>query len=198
LLVACEFCDLLHRGRELPRGHKALCQRCGGRLYGNASDSLERTVALNLAALVLFCVANGTPFMHVSLEGHAQANTIASGVMDLWKFGYRSLALLIFFTTIGAPLAKILVTLYAVVPALARRSFPGMASAMRLAEWLSTWSMLEVYLLAVIVAAVKLAMMATVSLELGAYAFFGLILVSTLANAVFEGEAVWSRMEART
>lgn len=196
MLVACEYCDLLHRAKPLARGHKANCSRCGGRLYGSTADSLERTLAFTLTALVLFFVANAALFMHVSLEGNAQSNRIASGVLDLLEFDYGPLASLIFFTTMLAPLAKLLVTLYAVAPVMLGWRLPGIALAMRTAEVLATWSMLEVYLLAVIVAIVKLNQMATVQIEIGAYAFFALILFSTLANGAFEREAVWSKLEA--
>ncbi len=194
-LIACEGCDQLYQHRPLPRGEKAICDRCGTRLYGSSIDSLERSLALNIAALVLFFVANAMLFLHVSMQGKAQSNLIYSGVVDLAKFDFYPLATLIFFTTMLAPLIKILVTLYAVSSALVGRRFPGVAIAMRTAEVLSTWSMLEVYLLAVIVAVVKLSMMATVNLQIGAYAFFALILVSTLAKSVLESDAVWSRLE---
>ena len=197
-LLACEGCDKLFRHLSLPRGQKAICDRCGTRLYGSSVDSLERTLAFNIAALVLFVVANTMLFLHVSMEGQAQANLIYSGIVDLAKFDYLPLASLIFFTTMLAPLVKILVTLYAVSSALMGRRLPGVAVAMRAAEVLSTWSMLEVYLLAIFVAVVKLSMMATVRLEVGAYAFFGLILVSTLANSALEAEAVWARLEERS
>jgi paraquat-inducible protein A len=196
--LACESCDQLHQRLPLQRGEKALCLRCGSRLYGSSIDSLERTLALNLAALALLFVANAALFLHVSLEGQAQANRIFSGVSDLLEFDFVPLAALIFFTTMLAPLLKILVTLYAVVSALLGRRLPGVAAAMRAAEILSTWSMLEVYLLAALVAIVKLSMMATVDLKVGAYAFFVLILVSTAANSALEPEAVWSRLEHQT
>ena len=194
-LRACEACDQLHRHRPLARGEKAVCQGCGTRLYGSSIDSLERTLALNIASLALFFLANVMLFLHVSMEGQGQANRIISGVADLFDFDYVPLAALILFTTMLAPLVKILVTLYSVSSALMGRRFPGVAVAMRGAEVLSTWSMLEVYLLAVIVAVGKLAQMATVDLRIGSYAFFALILVSTWANSAFETEAVWSRLE---
>ncbi len=194
-LVACEGCDQLYRHRPLALGEKAVCQECGTRLYGSSIDSLERTLALNLAALALFFLANVMLFLHVSLEGQAQSNHIYSGVSDLAGFNYLPLAGLILFTTMLAPLAKILVTLYAVSSALMGRRFPGVAVAMRTAEVLSTWSMLEVYLLAVIVAVGELSQMATVDLRIGSYAFFALILISTWANSTLESEAVWSRLE---
>ena len=194
-LLACEGCDQLYRHLPLARGEKAVCQACGTRLYGSSIDSLERALALNLAALALFVVANVMLFLHVSMGGQAQANLIYSGVVDLFEFDYVPLAALIFFTTMLAPLTKILVTLYAVSSALMSRRFPGVAVAMRAAEVLSTWSMLEVYLLAVLVAVGKLSQMASVDLRIGSYAFFALILVSTMANSALETEAVWSRLE---
>ncbi len=194
-LIACEDCDQLYRHRPLARGEKAVCNRCGTRLYGSSIDSLERALALNVAALALFIVANVMLFLHVSLEGQAQSNFIYSGVVDLAEFNYMPLAALILFTTMLAPLVKILLTLYAVSSALAGRRFPSVAVAMRGAEVLSTWSMLEVYLLAVIVAVGKLSQMATVDLRIGSYAFFALILISTWANSALETEAVWSRLE---
>jgi paraquat-inducible protein A len=194
-LVACEACDQLHRHRPLARGEKAVCQGCGTRLYGSSIDSLERTLALNIASLALFFVANLMLFLHVSMEGQGQANRIISGVVDLFDFNYVPLAALILFTTMLAPLVKILVTLYSVCSALMGRRFPGVAVAMRGAEVLSTWSMLEVYLLALIVTVGKLSQMATVDLRIGSYAFIALIIVSTWANSALETEAVWSRLE---
>jgi paraquat-inducible protein A len=193
--LACESCDQLHRHRPLARGEKAVCRGCGTRLYGSSIDSLERTLALNLAALTLFFVANLMLFLHVSMEGQGQANRIISGVVDLFDFNYVPLAALILFTTMLAPLVKILVTLYSVSSALMGRRFPGVAVAMRGAEVLSTWSMLEVYLLALIVTVGKLSQMATVDLRIGSYAFIALIIVSTWANSALETEAVWSRLE---
>ncbi len=193
--LACQSCDQLHRRLPLERGEKALCVRCGERLYGSGFNSLERTLALNLAALVLFVIANAALFLHVSLKGNTQSNRIFTGVADLIGFDFVPLAALIFFTTMLAPLLKIGVTLYAVVSAIASRRFPGVAFAMRAAETLSTWSMLEVYLLAVIVAVGKLSMMASVDLRIGCYTFVALILVSAAANSALEPEAVWSRLE---
>ena len=194
-LLACEACDQLHRHRLLARGEKAICQGCGTRLYGSSIDSLERTLALNIASLALFFLANVMLFLHVSMEGQGQANRIISGVADLFDFDYVPLAALILFTTMLAPLVKILVTLYSVSSALMGRRFPGVAVAMRGAEVLSTWSMLEVYLLALIVTVGKLSQMATVDLRIGSYAFIALIIVSTWANSALETEAVWSRLE---
>ena len=97
--IACENCEQLHQRLALDRGEKAICQRCGDRLYGSEIGSLERTLALNIASLALFGIANLMLFLQVSMEGRAQTNRIVSGVTDLVGFDFMPLAALIFFTT---------------------------------------------------------------------------------------------------
>lgn len=196
MLVACESCDQLQKGTELPRGARAVCSRCGTRLYGSAADSLERTLAFTIGALVLLVLANVFPFLSFSMGGQVQENRIATGVLDLIAGGFAPLAALVFLTTILAPLLEMLLHLWAIVPVLLGVRFPGVVLAARLSGRMATWSLLEVYLLAVIVAAVKLAMMASVSLDVGAYSFFGLIALLTAARSALETDALWSRIEA--
>ncbi len=196
MLIACESCDLLHRGLPLGRGERAACSRCGERLYGSDADSLERTLAFTIGALVLLILSNTLSFMTVSLEGQVQHNRILSGVIDLAQAGFVPLAGLILLTTVIAPFFEIMLHIWALVPTLLGLKVPGMVFAARASSRLATWSMLEVYLLAVIVAAVKLAMMAQVSLDPGAYAFFGLIGLLTAARGALETEALWTRIEA--
>ncbi len=196
MVVACESCDLLHRGAELERGARALCSRCGQRLYGSAVDSLERTLAFTIAAGVLLVVANAFPFLKFSLGGQDQENRILTGIVDLYQTGFQPLAALILLTTVVAPLLEIFLHLWAIIPVLLGFRFPGVAFAARASTKMAGWSMLEVYLLAVIVAVVKLAMMATVNLETGAYAFFALIAMLTAARSSLEVDVLWSRIEA--
>ncbi len=194
-LIACESCDQLYQTVPLPRGHHAACGCCGQRLYGRGRDSLERTLALSIAAGILLVMANAFPFMTVSLQGQVQENHIATGVVALAQSGYAPLAALVLLTTVVAPLLEISLHIWAILPVLLRARTPGVVAAARLSSQLATWSMLEVYLLAVIVAAVKLAMMATVSLNAGSYAFFGLIVLLTAARFTLEPEALWSGIE---
>lgn len=143
-VIACQGCDQLYRHRPLARGEKTIRRVCGTRLDGSTIDTLQHALALNLAALVLLAAANIMFFLHVSMEGTAQSNLIDCGVLDLYQFTFLSRAALIGFTTILAPLVKILVTLYVVSSALMGRRLPGVTAAMRATEVLSTWSMLEV------------------------------------------------------
>ncbi len=194
-LTACEFCDHLHRERELAHGQKAFCSACGGLLYRSIENTLERTLAFALAALVLFLIANLSTFMLFSLEGQAQENTIFSGVVGLWAGGAQALALLICFTTIAAPLLSLVVLIYVLLPLRLGRQPPGVAAALRFIEAIGTWAMLDVFMLAVLVSVVKLGMMAKIEIEVGAWAFVAMMVTMTAASSSLDPRAVWKRVE---
>ncbi len=195
-MIACEFCDLLHRPRPLRPGEKAKCSPCGGVLARRSRNPIEGTLALAIAALVLLVLANVFPFLKIGLEGQVRENTIATGVIGLWDAGAQALAVLIFFTTILAPALRILGLLYVLFPLSLGREPPGVAVAVRFQEGLVSWAMLDVYMLALLVALVKMAQMARLQLELGAWCFFALFIVLTLVNALYNREALWERVEA--
>jgi paraquat-inducible protein A len=195
-VVACEYCDLLHDERPLAAREKALCVRCGGILYRDQPDTIRRTFALNLAALALLAVANVYPFLSFNLEGQTAVNRIVTGVILLWNAGYPPLALLILWASVVAPAAMVLSGLYVTGPLLRGRVPKHLARVTRLHVKLAPWAMLEIYLLAVFATLVKLASMATIVPEVGAYAFGALILVSAAAKAAFDPRVVWERLEA--
>jgi len=195
-LVACEYCDLLHHERPLRPNEKARCLRCGGLLYRNQPNAIEHALALTVAALALWVVANVFPFLRVSLEGQVQTSTIAAGVVDLWSGGAGLLAGLILLTSIVAPLLQLLGMLYVLLPLRLGWRPPGVAAAARFGESMGPWAMLDVYMLALMVTLVKLGQMAQVHLLVGAWAFGAFFLVLIAAGAAYDVRAVWSRVEA--
>jgi paraquat-inducible protein A len=195
-LVACESCDLLHEEQPLEDRQDARCVRCAGLLYRGRPRTLEHTLALTLAALALLIVANVYPFLTFTLEGQTQANRIISGVIRLWEAHYEPLALLILWASVLAPLGKILATLYVTAPLLAGFAPPGVAWLTRLQKSLAPWTMLDVYMLAVLATLAKLASMATITPGPGAWAFVALMLVFAGASAAFDDRVVWQRLDA--
>jgi paraquat-inducible protein A len=194
-VIACEFCDLLHQPPTLRPGEKACCSRCGGVLAKASHSPIQGTLALALAAALLLVLANLFPFLRFSLEGQVQENRIVTGVIALFSAGQGGLAVLILFTTVLAPAFRILGLLYVLLPLSVRREPPGVSSALRFQEGLVSWAMLDVYMLALLVALVKLAQMADVQLELGAYCFVALFVVLTLVGVTYDREALWDRVE---
>jgi paraquat-inducible protein A len=158
-------------------------------------DPVDGLLALTLSALVLLLLANIFPFLHFSLEGQVQENRIITGVLGLWDAGQGGLALLILFTTVLAPALRTLGLLYVLLPLYLNRVPPGVAGTLRFQEGLVSWAMLDVYMLALVVALVKLAQMAEVRLELGAFCFVALFIMLTLMGAAYDRAALWERVE---
>ncbi|MGH0036203.1 MAG: paraquat-inducible protein A [Myxococcota bacterium] len=194
-MIACEFCDYLHRAPSLGAGERAYCARCGALLGRVSRNPIDGTLALALSAAGLLVLANVFPFLRFSLEGQVQENRILTGVLGLWDAGQIGLAALILFTTILAPALRILGLLYVLIPLRWGAVPPAVARVLRLQERLISWAMLDVYMLALLVALVKLAQMAQVTLELGAYCFLGLFTVLTLVSVYYDREALWDRVE---
>lgn len=194
-MVACHDCDLLHRKQALKTGQKATCSRCGAVLYRQKRESLDRTLTITLAALIFYLLANLYPFMTFKLEGRVQANTMITGVFELTAGGNWVLAGVIGFTSILAPLLHILGLLYVLLPLKRKRLAWGLASMFRVIEFLRPWAMLEVYLLGVLIALLKLSELATIELGVAFYAFIALMLLTTLAAASLDADLIWESLE---
>ena len=195
-LVACEDCDLLHRLGEVPEGGAARCRRCRGTLRRRPRNGLEHTLALALAAAVLFVVANSFPFLSFEMRGRVTETTLVSGVVDLYQQGRETIAVLVFFTIVLAPLCQIALFLWVLLPLHLNRVPWRLPDAFRLLRHLQPWSMMEVFIIGMLVAIVKLMGMATIVPGLALWSFVLLMFVIAGASSSFEPEAVWERVEA--
>ena len=196
-IMACHECGLIQRMRALPDGASARCPRCGAALYRERHASIDRVLMLTLAALILFVLAHSFPFMSFSLEGREQVSTLLTGVVQLYRDGMWPLALLVFGAASLVPLLKLLGNLYVLLPLRLGRRPWGSAAVFRYAEVLHPWAMMEVYLLGVIVAYVKLTDLARLELGLAIYSFGALILVIIAAEAALDRRKVWERLGAQ-
>jgi paraquat-inducible protein A len=196
-LTACHDCDRLHRLPTLPEGTSAWCTRCGALLRRRRRKSIERTLALTLAASVLWVVANVFPFLSFEMQGRVTQTTLASGVFDLWDQGVEGIALLVGFTAVAAPLAQLALLLYVLLPIHFGRVPWQMRRMFRLLRRIQPWSMMEVFLVGILVAVVKLVDLAEVVPGLALWAFGGLIVVLAGALSTLDPEAVWERLEVR-
>jgi len=197
-LVACHECDLLHR---IPRheGPRCVsrCRRCNAALHRGVENSIDRTLALTLAGVVLFVVANSFPFLAFKLQGQETQTTLISGVVDLYHQGKWEIAILVLLTTIVIPLTQLLIQLYVFLPLKFNRIPWNMATVFRLAQNLSPWSMMEVFLIGIIVAVVKLVGMAQIVPGLALWSFALLIVTLAAAAANMDSQVVWNRVECR-
>jgi len=193
-LLVCHECGLPQVLPEPSGPGLVLCRRCGALLRRVAPGSVRRAVHLNLAALVLFVTANLHPFLALSFEGRGQTVVLASGVARLWREGMPLLATIVLAASLLFPLAKMLAALWALGPFLPHARLPGQALALRLADALRAWAMLDVFLLAVIVAWVKLADLAALEPGAGLWTFAAALLLATAADATLDHHDLWHRL----
>ena len=106
-LVACHECDLLMRKPELAHGEKALCPRCGYELYAHRHNVVQRSLALVIAALLLYIPANFLPIMQLHLLGQSSHDTVWSGVVGLFDTGMQGVAVAVSYTHLTLPTKRI-------------------------------------------------------------------------------------------
>jgi paraquat-inducible protein A len=193
-LIACHECDLLHRVQPLPEGGAARCVRCGALLYYQKKDSLDRTLALTIAGLVLFIVANTFPFLAMKSGGLVRETTMITGIKGLYLQEMESLALLVLLTSILVPFVQIAGMLYVLVPLKLNRVPRNLALVYRFLRSLQPWAMMEVFMLGILVSYVKLGKMAKIVPGLALYSFVVLIFVLAGAAASLDPRIVWDRL----
>lgn len=193
-LVACHECDLLMRKPQLAHGEKAECPRCGYELYAHRYNVVERSLALVIAALLLYVPANFLPIMELNLLGQFSQDTVWSGVVGLFDTGMQGIAAVVFLCSMGIPLLKLLCQL--VVLLSIRLDFGRSYGLLlyRIYHHLRDWGMLEVYLMGVLVAIVKLADMAAMTIGLGLVCFISLLLVQVWLEVVMSPHQVWQAL----
>jgi paraquat-inducible protein A len=194
-LIACHDCDLVLAAPVVPPGGAAKCSRCGAVLFKEKIDSLNRTLALTIAGLVLFAVANTFPFLTFEMQGRATQTTLGTGVVDLYREGMTPIAALVALTAIAAPAVQLSTLLYLLLPLRLGRVPPALAVVFRVMRRIQPWSMMEVFLLGILVSVVKLAGMAAIVPGLAIWAFGVLILVIAAANASLDPRVIWRRVE---
>jgi paraquat-inducible protein A len=193
-VLACHECGLVQVIHELPPGAGANCVQCGATLYSRHRGGLDRVLAWYLTAAVLFLLANSFPFITFTMEGRAQPSLLISGGLALWADGMELLGGLVITVAIVMPLLKILVALWVLVPIHFGRLPLLAAPAIRALDALSPWAMMEVYLLGVMVAYVKLIDLATLELGISLWAFVALIVVMVAAAAALDKRDLWERL----
>ena len=193
-LVACQDCDLVHRIGVRAEGTSGRCSRCGALLFHTKRNSIERTLALTLAGIVLYLVANSFPFLSFEMQGRITETTLVSGIQELWGENMFSLSALVFVTAVLAPGAQLALLAYVLVPLHFDRTPWNVHLALRLLGRLQPWSMLEVFLIGILVALVKLGDMAVIVPGLAIWSLAVLIVVLAWTTVALDNRAVWQRV----
>jgi len=190
-VVVCEGCDAVYRKAALHEREVARCPRCDTELARHKGEQHRRILPLTVASLVLFAIANLFPIVVIEIQGRSNQTTLFGAVLALSAEGMSFVALLVLATTLLFPFLQLCILLYLLVP-FARQQRPGFSLLVRILQSLRPWGMIEVFLLGVLVAIVKLTSSTTVLAGPALWAFIGLTVLLTSVMS-FDPRAFWER-----
>jgi paraquat-inducible protein A len=194
-LRECPDCGQFQTVPPLPPAARAMCLRCDAVLRHTRRDPLSLPLALNAAGLILFGLGTGMTMMSVSTAGQQHVASLISGPVGLEQHGLWSLSVVVLITTAAVPLARLLCMLTVLV-GLRLPNPPGELPAVYAwVERLRPWSMVEIFMLGLFVAYVRLSAMVQIDLGIAVYALGALILVMAAADFMLDRQAVWEAME---
>ena len=193
--MACHDCDLIQRLPHMSDAGTVQCIRCGAVLHQKKRNSIERTLALTMAGLILFGLANSFPFLAFKLEATVRQTTLLTGIQELYTQGMPELAVIVLLTTIIVPLGQMLCILYILLPLRFRKIPRGLPRVFRFVHHLQPWSMMEVFMVGILVSVVKLAKMAKIVPGISLFSFLALIFVLAAMTASLDSHLIWEKWE---
>ena len=193
--VACPDCDLLQHLSPLEPGDKSRCLRCDSLLAKRPVGPEGFCLALTVTAAVAYVLANTSPLMDLSAVGRSASTTIAGGALEMWRENEQLTGALVAICAVIAPGAYLF---YMIVLLLAARLSPvprWVGGMLRSIHHFEMWSMLEVMLLGILVALIKIAEVATVEPGIGMYAVGTLVVLFPAIIVTFDEREIWQRLE---
>ena len=196
-LIACADCDLLQYEVLLERHADAHCARCGSVLYRGTRTGLSLMLALMVACALLLIVSNLFPIAVLEVQGAHVEATLMSTVLTVYNQGREVVAALVLLTTVVLPALEIGCMLYLLIPLWLGRLAPNTPAVFRLVLAIHPWSMMEIFLLGVLVTLVKLTDFANIIPGVSLWSFCALIVFFTMASSAFSVRDFWDWVELR-
>ena len=193
--IACHDCDLIHRINPLPAKGTANCIRCGAVLYKHKPDSLDRTLAFAIAGLILFILANSFPFLGLRIGAQIRETTLITGIYELYVQGMQVIAILVLVTTVLVPFTQMMCLFYILLPLKFGRLPKRLPRVFRFLQSIQPWSMMEVFMVGILVSVVKLAKMAEIISGISLYSFLALIFVLTAMTVSLDAHLIWQNWD---
>jgi len=193
-VLCCDTCGLVQRVDPLQPGSVAECFRCGSFLTARrGTGSVHVTAALSLAALALYVPANIYPILRMTLYGAESDNTIWDGVVSLARHNQWGVAAIVFMASIVIPLLKLAGLFFLVASVRWRfgRRLRTRTAIYKFIDRVGPWAMLDVFLLALLVALVKLGQLATIVPGPGLLAFTAVVVLTLFASSAFDPRLIW-------
>ena len=196
-LVACHFCDTLNQVPDVTESANAkqeyFCSCCESKIHSRIPNSLSTTWALLIAAIILYIPANTLPIMTVVMWGDGQPDTIMSGVLHLLDSGMWPLALLIFVASIFIPVLKLLMLTGLLLSVYFKSHWQPRDRTVlyRITEFVGRWSMVDIFVIGILVSLVQFGNTASVSPGIGALSFAAVVILTMFAAHNFDPRLIW-------
>jgi paraquat-inducible protein A len=195
--ISCHSCHLLSRiPADRADGHLE-CPRCGAALHQRIPNSISRTWALVLAAMVCYIPANVLPITVVTSLGKEQSDTILSGVIYFLYSGSWPIALVIFVASIFVPMLKLIILTFLLISVQRKSKWrpKDRTRLYRLTEVVGRWSMVDIYVVTIMVALVKMGALATIEAGPAALYFGAVVVITMFAALSFDPRLIWDTRE---
>ena len=196
--ISCHSCHLLCRINFSQIGESLVCPRCGSTLHQRKPNSLKRTWALVLAAIIFYIPANLLPVTVVVSFGKTQSDTIMSGVIYFIATGMWPIALVIFVASILVPMLKLIILSFLLITVQRKSAWrpKDRTRLYRITEAIGRWSMLDIYVVTILVALVNLGNLATIKAGPGAGFFAAVVVITMFAAMSFDPRLIWDAKES--
>ena len=189
--IAC--CPVCHELVKIKRGNKEYCPRCGTVVHLRKPDSLSVSLALVIASIILYIPANLYPMMHVHTFAGTESDTIISGIIYFFESGSYLIAFVILIASIVVPFIKMVIILYLIYSV-----YKGKAEDKEhklrlyvLTEIIGKWSMVDVYVVAIMIALVHFGALTQIKAGAGAIFFLGVVILTMLSAMSFDSRLIW-------
>ena len=194
--MLCEECDAVYPALHVGRDDLLRCRRCGAVLARGHGLPLDGQLALTLGAMAVFLIGSLSPIVTLELSGIHTEATLLEATRLTWNSGAHLVAAISLATAFVFPLLVIALRLWVLVPLVLRRPVALLAPVMRLLRWVLRWSMVEVFMLGVLIAVVRSAGVTHVVLGAGIFAYMALTVLLTAIHAAGL-QALWAQAVPR-
>jgi len=195
-LMHCHICEKLVESESVTNKHKAVCLRCGAAVHMRLPKSISRTWAFLIASIIMYIPANILPIMTVQNMGKGEPHTIVGGVIELINSDMLPIAFVVFVASLMVPFLKMLgIALLLISVQYDWQVTPHYRTKIfRIIGLIGRWSMLDIFMISILVAMVNLGGLAKVYADAGATAFAAVVVLTMLAALSFDSRLIWDKV----
>ncbi|HTD02258.1 paraquat-inducible protein A [Undibacterium sp.] len=190
-LIVCHECDLICQDAVLAVGESAGCPRCQATLYRSSRATLDQALAVAVTAAVLLLMLNGFPLLTLKVQQASRDTTLLHAALAMWDDGMHAISLLVVLTTMLAPALQIAIALYVLFALKFGDARRAIGAPMRWLQKIRPWSMVEVFMLGLLVSLVKLQNMADIVIGPALWSCAGMICVLAALASMLTPRNVW-------